>query len=137
MRTNTLSTDQLSTGVETKEDKQQEGESPKRRTAIAEERKRDAYHGGQAKHHAHIDKHMEEEDTQHTVAIDAPELEGLPLGQVDKPQDEREKEQQHTCRPYKALFLAYGAENEVGVLLGHKLQFCLRAVQESLAFKPS
>ena len=78
---------------------------------------------------------MEEEDTQHTVAIDAPELEGLPLGQVDKPQDEREKEQQHTCRPYKALFLAHGAEDEVGVLLGHVLELGLGSVEEAFALE--
>ena len=78
---------------------------------------------------------MEEEDTRHAIAVDAPELERLSLGQMDDAKDERKEEQQHAGRAHKALLLTYRAEDKVGVLLGHELQFGLRAVEEALAFQ--
>ena len=46
-------------GINTQEDKQQDGKSPQRGTTIAEERQGDTNHRGQAQYHTNIDKHME------------------------------------------------------------------------------
>ena len=55
--------------VNTQENKQQDGEAPQRRATIAEERQGDTNHRGQSQHHSHIDKYVEQEDTQHRLAI--------------------------------------------------------------------
>ena len=80
---------------------------------------------------------MKEEDAQHAVAIYSPERVGLPLCQMQQPQNERKEEQQNNGTPDETLLLAYGTEDEVGVLFRHIFQFCLCAVEESLAFQPA
>ena len=129
--------DQIAARVEGKEDEEQERKAPERGAAVAEEGQRDADDGRQPQHHADIDEDVEEEDAEHTVAVDAPEAVGLSLGQMDEPQDEGQEEQQHAGRAHEALLLADGAEDEVGVLLGHVLQLGLRAVEEALALEAS
>ena len=80
---------------------------------------------------------MHDEDTQHTVSINPSKLERLPLRQDDEAQDERQEEEQHGGRADETLLLSHGAEDEVGVLFRHELQFCLRAVEETFAPKSS
>ena len=126
---------EVAPGVDAEEDEEQQRESPKRGATVAEEGERDADDRCEAQHHSHIDEHMEEEDAQHAIAVDAPEAEGLSLGQLDEPQYQGKEEQQHAGRAEEAFLLAHGAENEVGVLLWHELQLGLRAVEESLALQ--
>ena len=78
---------------------------------------------------------MEEEDAEHAIAIDATEAIGLTLSQMDETEYQRQEEQQHTGGAEESLLLADGAEDEVGVLLGHELQLGLGAVEESLALQ--
>ena len=78
---------------------------------------------------------MEEEYRHHRIAIYATKAHGLALGKMDETQDEGEEQQQHRRRTEESLLLAHGAEDKVGVLFGHKLQFGLSAVEKSLAFK--
>ena len=80
---------------------------------------------------------MEQEYPRDTITIDPPELERLPLGKIHQPQNKAEKQHKDRGRPEKALLLAYGAEDEVGVLFRHELELCLRPVQESLALQPA
>ena len=125
----------MAAGVDAEEDEQQEGEAPEGGTAVGEEGQGDADDGGEAEHHADIDEDMEEEDRKDTIAVDAAEGAGLALGDVDEAQDEGEEQQQHTGGTEEAFLLADGAEDEVGVLLGHVLQLGLRAVEEALALE--
>ena len=69
--------------------------------AIAEERQRDADDGHKAHHHAHVDEDVEEEDAGDAVAVDAPEFGGLPLCQMDDPQDEVKKRRSTAAEPMK------------------------------------
>ena len=75
---------------------------------------------------------MEEEDRCHTVAVDSPKREWLPLGKFHESQYKRKEEQQYAGRTYKSFLLAYSAEYEVGVLLWHKLQLSLCAFEKSI-----
>ena len=52
---------QIATSINAKENEKKKGETPERRTTIAEKWQRNAYHRGQAQHHAYIDEDMEEE----------------------------------------------------------------------------
>ena len=125
----------IASGIHTKENEEQQREAPKRTTAIAEEGQRNANYGGQPQHHADIDEEMKEEDAQYAVSIDAAKGVGLSLCQIDEPQNEEQKKKQDNGTPEEALLFAHGAEDEVGCLLRHILQFGLRAVQETLALQ--
>lgn len=125
----------MAAGVDAEEDEEEEGEAPERRAAVGEEGQGDADDGGQAEHHADVDEDMEEEDGEDAVAIDAAEGGGLALRQVDEAEDEGEEEQQDAGCTDEAFLLADGAEDEVGVLLRHVFELCLRAVEEALAFE--
>lgn len=81
--------------IYTEEDEEKKGEAPKGRPAITEERKRDADDRSKTEHHAHIDENMEQENTQHTIAIDSAKLEGLSLRKVNQPQNQCQEQQQH------------------------------------------
>ncbi len=124
-------------GIYPEENEEQDGETPERRAAIAEEGQGDADDGGQAEYHPDVDEDVEEEDAQHAVPIDAAKRVWLSLGQMQEAEDEREEEQQHDGTADEALLLAYGAEDEVGVLLRHVFELRLSAVQEALALKPA
>lgn len=80
---NSLCVHQFPAGVEAEEDAQQDGETPERTAAIAEEGQGDADDRRQTQHHAHVDEDVEKEDAQHTVAIDAAELKRLSFSQMD------------------------------------------------------
>ena len=54
---------------------------------------------------------------------------------MHQPEDKDQEKDQHQSTAHKTLLLAYGTEDEVGVLLGHILQFGLCAIKEPLAFK--
>ena len=54
-----LSLKHIAFSVDAEEYKQQDGEAPKRRSAVAEERQWDANNRRQAQHHAHVDEHVE------------------------------------------------------------------------------
>ena len=126
---------QIAACIDPQEDEQQDGESPQRRTAITEERQRYADYRRETKHHAHVDEHMEEEHAKHTIAVNATEGKRLSLSKMYEPKDEGKKQEEHAGRTEEALLLTNGTENEVGVLLRHKLQFGLRAVKKTFAFK--
>ena len=77
---------------------------------------------------------MEGEDAGEAIAVDAGELAAaLPLGKHDDADDEEGVEQQDEGAPHEALLLTDGAEDEVGVLLGHVVELGLRTVEEPLA----
>ena len=85
--------------------------------------------------HAQIDEHVEKENTHHAIAIDARETMPLTLGQQDETYHEIHVEHNKKRGAKKAEFLAYGTENEVGILLGNIFQFGLSAFQITLAQK--
>ena len=58
-----LLSNQIASGVYAQEDKQQYSKAPQRGASIAKEWQRNTNHRRQSKHHTHIDKHMEQEDT--------------------------------------------------------------------------
>ena len=130
-----LASHQISSGINPQEDEEQDGETPKRTTSITEERQRNTDNRCQAEHHAHIDKQVEEEHTQHAISIHSPKLEGLPLRQMYQPQYQRQEEQQDSCRAEETFLLAHRTEDEVGILLWHKLQLRLRSIQEAFALQ--
>ena len=78
---------------------------------------------------------MEQEDAHHTISVHPAEGVGLPFRHMDEPQDEQQEEQQHRGTADESLLLAHGAEDEVGVLLGHILELRLGTVEETLAFQ--
>ena len=80
---------------------------------------------------------MEEEDTCHCVGVDTREHAPLPLCDGYQSQNKEQINEQHENRAYKSPFLTYGAEDEVRILLRHKLQFGLRAVEVPFAQEPS
>ena len=78
---------------------------------------------------------MEQEDTDEAIAIDAAERMVLFLCQMYQPQDEDHEQQQDGRRTDESHLFAYGAENEVCVLLGHIFQFRLCTIQEALSMQ--
>ena len=83
---------QITRSIYSEEDEKKQGKTPKRRTSIAKERQGNAYDRSEPQHHAHIDEHMKEENTEHGIAIDTPKTEGLTLCQGDKSQYQRKEE---------------------------------------------
>ena len=120
-------------GVDAQQDEQQDGEAPQRRAAIAEERQRDADDGAQADNHADVDGEVEDEVGGDAVGIHAGKGRVVALGQRDDAQNQCQEQHQHGHAADEALFLTYGAVDEVGMLLGHIFEFGLRAVQETFA----
>ncbi len=114
--------------VYSQKNKEQEGETPQRRTAITEKRKRYAYHGTQAYDHSYIDGKMENEIGCNAISIDTAEYRRLPFGDMNHPEDKGKEQQQYKRRADESLLLSYGAVYEVGVLLGDIFKFGLRAV---------
>ena len=82
---------EVTAGIYSQEDEQENRETPQRRATVAEEGQGDADDRCQTQHHAHIDKHMEEEDTEYRIAIHASETVGLPFRQMNQAQDERKE----------------------------------------------
>lgn len=78
---------------------------------------------------------MEEEYRCHAVAVYAPKGEGLSLGKRKQSEYEDEEQQQYASRTDETLLLAHGAEDEVGVLLGHVLELGLGSVEEAFALE--
>ena len=79
--------DQVATGIDAQEDEEQQGKAPKRTASVTEEGQGDADDRCKTQYHAHIDEDVEEENAQHTIAIDSAELEWLSLRQNDEPED--------------------------------------------------
>ena len=127
----------LAPGVNAQEDEEQDGESPQRRTAIAEERQRNADNRRQAQHHTYINEQVEQEDAKNGIAINTAKGRRLTLGHRNKAQYQGQEKQQHGRRADKTLFLTHGAEDEVRILFGHVLQLGLGAVQESFSGQPA
>lgn len=75
---------QVSSGIYPQEDEQEYCESPKGRASVGEEWQRNADDRCQSQDHSHVDEQVEKEDAHDAIAIDAPELERLPLSNVDK-----------------------------------------------------
>lgn len=66
-------------GVQTQENKQKDGERPKRRSSVTEEGERNTDNRSQADGHTNVDCQVEEQDAGHAVAIHAAENRALPL----------------------------------------------------------
>ena len=52
-----------------------------------------------------------------------------------KTQDERQEQDEHTCRTHKTFFFAHSTEDKVGILFWNELQFCLRTIQKALSLQ--
>lgn len=123
----------FASGINAQEDEQEQGETPEGRTAVGEERQRNTDDGGKPCDHPYVDEDVEEKDGEHRIAKDAAESGGLSFGQHDKSQDEREKEEEYSTGAEKTFFFADGAEDEVGVLFGHVVEFGLRAIHKAFS----
>ena len=128
---------EVSFRIHAEENEEQQCESPQRGTAIGEEGQGNAYDGGEAKHHPHIDEQVEEENADDTIAIDTPHRVGLSFGQDYESPNEEQIYNEHSSSTYKPFFFAHRAEDEVSVLLRHVSQFCLGAIEESLSKQSS
>ena len=89
---------EVSSCIDSEEDKEKDGKAPERRASITEERKRDADNRSKPQYHTDINKHVKEEDTEYTITIYSPKLEGLSLGKNNQPDDQSQEQQQHSCR---------------------------------------
>jgi len=76
---------------------------------------------------------VKEDDGGYTVTVDAPEKGVLSLGQGDESHDHHTEKGQDDNGADEAELLADGAEDEVGVLLGHVFELRLCAVKEAFA----
>ena len=76
---------------------------------------------------------MKYQNRHHTISVYAFEWRALSLGDMDKPQNQSQIYYEHRRGSDKALLLADGAEDEVGMLFRDVFQFCLGAVEESLS----
>ena len=77
---------------------------------------------------------MEGEDAGKGIAVDAGKLiVSLPLGKDDDADDEESIEQEDEAAAHETLLFTDGAEDEVGVLLGHIVELGLRAIEEPFA----
>ena len=81
--------------IYSQEDEEQNGKAPKRTTTITEERQRNTDYRRQSQHHSYINKQVEQENTQHAIAVYSSELERLSLCQVYQSQYQRQEEQQN------------------------------------------
>ena len=76
---------------------------------------------------------MENQIRSHAIAVDSAKCRSLAFGYGDDAQYKEQERAEHQGGSHKSLLFAYGAENEVGVLLGNIFQLGLSAVEESLA----
>ena len=58
---------EVSSRIDSEEDKKKDGKAPERRASITEERKRDADNRSESQYHTYINKHVKEEDTEYTI----------------------------------------------------------------------
>ena len=123
--------------IQPDENKEQYGEREQGRAAIAEEGQGNADDRRQPDGHADVDHEMEKDDGRQPVAIDARVHRALPLGSKEDAQEQRHVKRDDERRAHESPVLANGAEDEVGALLGNKIIFGLRALQESFAEKPA
>ena len=106
-----------------------------RRPAIAEQRQRDAHHGGKAHHHHQVDRDIEEDRRGEPGAASRANRDsraGRPRFPIGSPQ-EGEDQQAAADQP---PFLGHRREDEVGMPLGEIVEMALRAVEEPLAPHP-
>lgn len=75
--------------------KQQDGKSPQRRTAVTKEWQRDTNYGHNANHHSDVYQQMEQKYTYNTIAIHAAKDCGLSFRQRNKPEYEHGKKQEN------------------------------------------
>ena len=122
-----------SVGILFHEDGQHHRDSQHAGAAITQEGQGNADDGHQANGHAYVDGKMHEKDACNGIAINTAEVGPLSLGQRNKANQQGHIKQHDSCRTQKATFLAHGAENKVGVLLGHKIVFRLGAFKEAFA----
>ena len=80
---------------------------------------------------------MEQKYRGYDIAIDAPECFALVVAHTHQAEDERQHQYQHYNCSHKTELLAYGAEDEVGMFLGHQAVADMRALQVALAKETS
>src|SRR5579859_5568035 len=78
---------------------------------------------------------MEKENAGDAVSIHPRKTILLPLSKVENPQKQCDKQSYHQQAPHPSMLLANGAEDEVGTLFGHEIEFSLSAFQKALAEK--
>jgi len=66
--------------VQSKQDKQQNGKTPKRRTSVAEKRQRDTNYRHNPKYHPNIDSEVKKENTGYAISIHTTKLIALAFG---------------------------------------------------------
>src|SRR5690606_13852090 len=115
-------------GIEFQENEYKDGESPERRTAIADKGQRNSHNRRQTDRHSDIDEQVDDQNTGHAVAVYARKFRSLPFGEEDEPQDHYYEEDNHGRCPQKTPFFANGAKDKVGALHRYVLVLRQRAV---------
>lgn len=129
--------DAASIVVEFDKTEEHHGEGPERGPAVAYKRQGNAYNGKDTGRHAYVYEEVYNEDTRHSVTIIPNKGVSILLGKFKNPEYQSAVESENHKSAEKAPFLSDGAENEVGALLRHELQLCLRAFQIALSEKSS
>ncbi len=83
----------LPTRVYPKKYKKKKSEAPETAATITEERQGNAYHRSESQNHTYVDKHVEKEYTEDTVAVNTSKTVDLPLSQSDETENQGQKEQ--------------------------------------------
>ena len=126
-----------SLGIDAEKECEEDGEAPEGGSTIAEEGEGYADDRGKTKYHPYVDEEVKEEDAEDAVAVDTSEGARLSLGDVDEPQQQQQEEEEDGGTSHETLFLAHGAEDEVGVLFGDVLELCLCAIEETFPLQAS
>src|SRR5450756_740722 len=108
---------------------QQADEHQKRdhgRAAVAQERQRDARHRHDTNRHADVHEHLEQEHDRDAPGEDAAVHVSRQRGDAQAPPDHDAVERDQDQRPEETVALAEDGEDEVGVVLGQKVERGLR-----------
>ena len=121
--------------IQLDETKQHNRECPEGGAAVADEGQGDADDGQQAGGHADVDEKVEGDDARDAITVVADKRITLFFRQFENAEDEGAEEAEDDQGAEETPFFANGAEDEVGALLGHEIEFRLRAFEVALAEK--
>ena len=119
--------------VEGDEDEEEGGEAPEGRTAVADERQRDAYDGHEADCHADVYEQVHEDAACDAVAVDAGECLPAPFGIPYYPADQEYIQEYDESASDEAPFFSDGAEDEVRALFRYEAVGGLGSVHVAFA----
>ena len=111
------------------EAEQHHGEGPEGGAAVTDKRQRDSDDRKQSDGHADVDEEVDGEDARDAVAVIAYKWISLFFREFKYPEDEGAVKSEDHQGTEKSPFFANGAEDEVGALFRHEIEFCLRAVK--------